>query len=441
MPKIKNFNELGTTELRKTALKIAEAGLLAIDTRSVIEKNVKVSGDSVIVGDVLFKVDGKSKIYLVGVGKCSSEAALAIEKILGDRLSGGIALDIKEPRKTGGKIKYYSGTHPFPSEKNVAYAGEIIALLEKVKENDLVIFVISGGGSTLLCLPSKGNTCVEEEMILKQLFSVGATIQEINTIRKHISHARGGWLAKYAYPARSVALIFSDVPGNDLGFVASGPTVKDETTIEDAVKILRKCGITWVFSTQVNLGAKHPSGRGFLVETPKENKYFEKVTNVLAVSNAVALEVMQDEAKKLGFESRVVTDRIEGEAREVGEKIVEELHKEPKRTVLLYGGETTVTVDKHGRGGRNGELALSALRFVEEGELVAAVASDGRDNGEYAGAIVDLPGRQKAELPGLNIEEYLSGHNPAPFFEQTGDYLMTGDTGSNVSDLLIAIKS
>ena len=430
MPKIKNSSELGTTLLRKTALAVAEAGLLAIDTKSVIEKNIKVEGDSVIVGGVPFKTGVKGRVCLVGVGKCSAEAALAAEKILGDKLFGGIVLDVREPEQIGAKVKYYGGTHPFPSQKNTEVAKEIADFLKKLDENDFVIFIISGGGSTLLCLPSEGNTCVEEEVILKQLFAVGATIQEINTIRKHISGARGGGLAKFAYPARSVALIFSDVPGNDLSFIASGPTVKDETTVKDAANILAKYKI---------LESCKLTGCG-LEETPKEDKYFEKVTNILAVSNLLALEAMQSEAKKLGFEPKIVTDRIEGEAREVGQNVMETLHKEEKRICLLYGGETTVTVDKKGRGGRLGELALSGLRYVEEGEILAAVASDGRDNCEYAGAVIDVSGRKKAEELNLNIEEHLTNHDPVPFFEQTGDYIMTGHTGSNVSDLLIAIK-
>ena len=421
---------MGTTPLRKAVLRIAEAGLLAIDTKTVIENNVKVEGDSVVVGGVPFKTNGKGKVYLVGVGKCSSEAALTIEKILGDKLADGIVLDVREPETIGTKVKYYGGTHPFPSEKNVEVAKEIAEFLKKLGGDDFVIFIISGGGSTLLCLPSEGNTCIEEEVILKQLFAVGATIQEINTIRKHISHARGGGLAKYAYPARSVALIFSDVPGNDLSSIASGPTVKDKTTVEDAAKILAKYKI---------LESCKLTGCG-LVETPKEEKYFEKVTNFLAVSNILALEAMKTEAKKLGFEPKIVTDRIEGESREVGEQVIETLHKEPKKTCLLYGGETTVTVDKKGRGGRQGELTLSALRFVEEGELLVAVASDGRDNCEYAGALADTLGRKKAEELKLDIKEHLANHDPAPFFEQTGDYLMTGPTGSNVSDLLIVVK-
>lgn len=428
--KIQNSTKLEKTELRKSALAIAEAGFAAIDTRAALKKHLRVDGDRVTVGGVRFRVGGQGKLFLIGVGKCSSEAALAIEEIAGEKLSGGIVLDVRTPPSRGGRVKYYGGTHPFPSEKNTAVAREIADFLKQLTKNDFVIFAISGGGSTLLCLPAEGNTCVEEELILKRLFSVGATIQEINTVRKHISEARGGFLAKYAYPARSVALIFSDVPGNDLGFVASGPTVKDDTTVKDAAEILRKHKI---------LESCKLSGCG-LIETPKEDKYFKKVTNVLAVSNTIALEAMRDEAESRRFKAKIVTDRIEGEAREAGEDIVRTLRKEPRRTCLLYGGETTVTVDKKGRGGRNGELALSALRFVEDGELLAAIASDGRDNGEYAGALADTLGRCKSEELKLQIAKHLANHDPAPFFERTGDYLMTGDTGSNVSDLIIALK-
>ena len=162
MLKIKNLNELGTTSIRKTALKIVEAGLLAIDTSLIIEKKIRVDGDSVIIDGVPFRTSLKSKIYLVGIGKCSSEAAFAVENILLDKLSGGIVLDVREPEKIGTRVKYYCGTHPFPSEKNTSITTEIVEFLKKLDENDLVIFIISGGGSTLLCLPNEGNTCIEE---------------------------------------------------------------------------------------------------------------------------------------------------------------------------------------------------------------------------------------------------------------------------------------
>ncbi len=433
MFKIKNIHQLGTTPLREMALTIAEAGLSAIDTDSVVRSRIKRDGDSILVGGVPFRA-GSGRIFLFGVGKCSAEAAFAAESVLGDLLSGGIVLDVKSCGANKGKIKYFKGTHPFPSQANVQATREMVNLLKNLEDRDLVIFIISGGGSTLLCLPidyeNGHDVWAEEEMILKRLFAVGADIYEINTVRKHLSLARGGHLARYVFPARLVSLIFSDVPGNDLSFVASGPTVRDETKIEDARKILEKY--------EIFENCSRP-GCG-LIDTPKDEKYFEKVTNILAISNVLALNAMYDEARKHGFKARIVTDRLSGESRDVGKKIVDEIRLEKARTCLLYGGETTVTVDKKGRGGRNGELALSALQYVEKGELVMPVASDGRDNGEYAGAIADFEGREKAERFSLDTEKYLLNHDPAPFFEQTGDYIMTGHTGSNVSDLIIALK-
>ena len=247
---------------------------------------------------------------------------------------------------------------------------------------------------------------------MKRLIAVGATISEINTVRKHLSLLRGGQLLKYSYPARSVSLIFSDVPGNDLGFVASGPTVFDETTVKDAKKILDKYEI-WEDCTTLGCG---------LLETTKDKKYFEKATNVLAVSNMLALKAMHDEAKRLGFEARIVTDRFEGEAREIGQNIVEDINRSPHNSGLLYGGESTVTIDHVGRGGRNCELALSALRFLGNNEGVVALASDGRDNGVYAGAIADKEGKEKADDLKLDIKQYLANHDSALFFEKTGLY-------------------
>lgn len=429
MLKIKNLHDLKTSPLRESALLIAEAGLQSIDTKYLIEKSIRIEGDSVVVGGVPFRIGPHNRIFLVAVGKCSSFGAEICEKILGDKIYKGIALDVCDSGLKSEKIHYCNGTHPFPTKINIDKTREIVGLLKEADEKDLIIFLISGGGSTLLCIPSNDN-CENESFILSKLFAVGANIQEINVVRKHLSFARGGHLARYAYPAKSVALIFSDVPGNDLSFVASGPTVMDNTTIKDAENILHKYEIF----EECILG-----GCG-LIETPKEEKYFENVTNVIVMSNITALNAMCDKAKELGFNASVVTDRIEGEAREVGSRLVEDIQKEPSKTCLIYGGETTVTLDKRGRGGRNCEMALSSLQTIEKNTLLMAIASDGHDNSEYGGAIVDMEGRKKTEDLGLDTKKYLSEHNSVSFFEKTGDYLMMGNTGSNVSDLFLVIK-
>ncbi len=442
--KIKNFDQLAITELRRSALLIAEAGLTAIDTGKIISDSIRPRDDSVGVGGYNFPFLDLGKIIFVGIGKAASEAAAVAEKILGKRLAGGILVDVKDAPALK-KIKALKGTHPLPSAANVAAAKAIVKVLQNLKENDLVIFVVSGGGSTLLCLPSDGGSFREETKIMKVLIAKGATIREINTLRKHLSLARGGYLAKYAYPANVVSLIFSDMPGGDLGFVSSGPTVRDETTIEDAEKIVEKYDIARPVIREnpcVNPRKSAQVERCTLnlIETPKEDKYFEKVRTVLAVSNSVALEAMEAKSRELGFKAQVCTACLAGEAADVGLRTVENLHGVGAKSAFLYGGETTVVVRGKGRGGRNLELALSALPDVREGELMLSLASDGRDNGEFAGAICDTITKETVAKNGLDIEAALQNNDSYPLFEKIGNCLITGDTGSNVSDLVIALK-
>lgn len=432
MEKIKNADVLAVTPLRRSALRIAEAGLQAIDTESVIKKLVRFEGSTLSIAGETFDRNALGRVVVAGAGKCSLAAARALEDILGDNISSGAVLDLRSDPSLS-RIKSFRGTHPLPSEENVRGAGEIVELLKDLKENDLVIFVISGGGSALLCLP-EGVGCEEEGRIWKFLTHAGATIQEINTVRKHLSLARGGHLARYAYPARVVSLIFSDVPGNDIEFVASGPTMKDTTSVRDAAAILEKYDILRTCGIE-NCG---------LVETPKEDKYFARVKNIVAVSNTVALDAMKREAEDAGFAAEICDAYMSGEAREVGEKIIRKLHGAAGKTALLYGGETTVKIahhdQGHGHGGRSVELAISALRFVEDGELILPFASDGRDNGEFAGAICDTITKNRSGEFGVDVITHLDQHDGYQFFEKVGNYLMTDDTGSNVSDLVIALK-
>ena len=414
MQKIQKLIGLATTPLRKAALEIAEAGLWAIDTRKVVEEGM---------AKLNLPLDSSERLFVVGIGKCATQGVLALEKVLGAKITDGLVLDIQEGQFQ--KVRFLQGDHPFSTERDREATKEIIAFLKQMTENDIVLFLISGGGSALLCQPEK-HTCKHEEEIIKHLFAKGATIQELNIVRKHLSLARGGYLAEYAYPARVISLIFSDVPGNDVGVVSSGPTVFDKSTRDDAKEVLEKYGVGQY--------------EKFLIETPKDKKYFEKVQNILFVSNRAALEAMAQRAKELGLEPHIKTAELTGEARDVAKELVEELHKAPSKSVLLYGGETTVMVKKAGKGGRNLELALSALKFVQDDELLLSLASDGRDNTEYAGAIADFLGQEHAAKQHLNVEEYLEENKSFSFFEKTGDYVVTGNTGSNVSDLIIAIK-
>ncbi|MEK7169647.1 MAG: DUF4147 domain-containing protein, partial [Patescibacteria group bacterium] len=417
--KIRNFKELAETDLRKAALEIAEAGLDAIDTEKYIKKEVILGENTLSVKGREFDLSHFERIFVVGVGKCALEAGRALEEILGEKLNGGIVLDVHEGSLN--KIKTFAGAHPFPEPRNIDATAEIIKLLSSLAEKDFVLFVISGGGSTLLCQP-KELVCQDEKDILQALFRAGANIEETNTVRKHLSLARGGHLAAYAYPATSVALIFSDVRGS-IEFVASGPTVKDTTTVEDARLVLEK------YAIEKSIGLKIEP-----LETPKGNKFFEKMANIVFMDNITALSAMSEKAKELGFDADIHTNILEGEARDVGKEIAENLHKENRKTCVLYGGETTVCVKGAGKGGRNQEVAMGALGEVGERELILSFASDGRDNTDFAGALCDKITSEKAAKLGLKPEEFLKNNDSYAFFKEVGDYLLTGDTGSNVSD-------
>lgn len=427
--KIQNYTELASTELRKAALAIVEAGLEAIDTKKVIRDTVSIANNTLVIQGKTYPIPPNGRVIVAGVGKCALEAAEALEEILGDSLYGGIVLHITgEPKLK--KIATIQGTHPLPSDQNVHGASLFVDILKNRNENDLIIFVVSGGGSTLLCLP-EDKVCIEEISVTQALIRAGATIQEVNTIRKHLSLARGGYPAQYAYPARIVSLIFSDVPGDDFQFIASGPTVKDTTTIEEAEKILHKYAILKTCGIE-ECG---------LVETPKNDKYFANIQNVLAVSNMTALEAMAAKARELGYNPIIRTATLSGEARAIGLSLAADLHASPSKTALLYGGETTVTVTGHGKGGRNLEVAVAALADIRDNELIMSVASDGHDNGPYAGAICDTITKASAAQAGKDPVTYLANDDTYPFFEKIGNRLETGYTGSNVSDLLIALKN
>ena len=427
--KIQNFDELATTDARRALLTIAEAGYGAIDTNAVLEKAMRLDGNTLSLAGQDIDLATIGKIVFIAIGKCAVEAGTFAERVLGDRIAAGVLVDVKVGPALE-HIKTFCGTHPLPSDENMHAAEVIVAALAGLTERDLVIFIISGGGSTLLFLP-ENKVNMEEVPIMKALIDAGATIQEINTIRKHLSYARGGNLAKDAYPARVVSLIFSDVVGDNIEFIASGPTVKDVTTMDDAAAVLAK------FDIQKTCGLATCG----LIETPKEDKYFERVSNVLVVSNHGALEAMKASAEKLGFAAEIRASDLTGEADDVGKMIADAIHAAPPRTALLWAGETTVTIHHPaGRGGRNLQVCASALRFVADGEEILSFASDGRDHGAFAGAICDTITKRVAVEAGVDPEAFRAADDTYALFEKIGNYVMTGDTGSNVSDLIIALK-
>jgi len=432
---IQNFDQLATDPLREHGLLILEAGLQAVKTKSVLSAQIKREGSILHLGAESADLGLFDRVFLVAFGKCAVAMAGALEPLLLDKLTAGIALDVVPGQFQ--KMKSLVGTHPKPSEANVKATEEILALLANLTERDLVILAISGGGSALLC--SRGEWEVNKsDEIFSLLTEKGATIEEINTLRKHLSRVKGGQLAQALFPAQVFSLIFSDVPGNNLSSVASGPTVPDTTTIVSAQSVIAKYGAFDLLTAP-----------GFeLVETPKDGKYFEKVKNILLLTNEAGLSAMKVKAEELGYLAFIEDESLQGLADEAGKKMA--TANVPAKTCWLYGGETTVAIKGNGQGGRCQELALSALPLMPENMLILAVASDGRDNTEVAGAIADrnlfnavIPAQagilDSAEIEKI-INNYLATNDSFYFFQKYGGQIMTGRTGANVSDFYIIIR-
>jgi glycerate-2-kinase len=417
---IKNFDVLATTPNRKMALEIMETGLNSISTSEVIKNKIKLDNNILIIDKQIFDLNEFKNIKVVGFGKSSGIAALALEKILGDRITMGIVISLE---KVDCKyIETFAGTHPRASEANVEAGKKIYEIIKDSTEEDLIIVLVSGGGSALLCYPE--DEYKEGAKLYDAFLKTGGTINGMNTVRKHLSLLKGGGLAKLAYPATVVGLIFSDVPGDVFENVASGATYKDETTIADAQKII----------TENNLGDF------VLNETPKEDKYFEKVHNFVLVSNKTAVEAMKIEAEKFGLSVNIISTNLYDEVSEALKKI---FSQKQENTVSLAAGEPSVVVPKNaGKGGRNLHMGLEAIKnkLISDGSVFISFASDGMDNSDVAGAIVDKNTIEKAEKLGLSAEDYINNFNSYDFFQKTGDQIITGPTGANVSDLMILLS-
>lgn len=418
---IKNFSEIASTPEREKLLTLVETALAAIQPHQVMQQKFRLELNKLHIQNEIYDLSHYERIFLIGFGKGSGGIAKIIEDTLGEKLTDGYVID--NVVTTFKKIHFTLGTHPLPSQTNIDFTKNVLSATKKMTEKDLVIVVICGGGSAMFEDPAHVDLATLTATS-KELLASGATISEINVIRKHVSLVKGGGFAKHLYPATVASLLFSDVPGNDLHVIASGPTVKDSATKKDAVAVLEKYHITAVQKND-------------FIEIPKEEKYFTNVHNILMVSNMTALKAMETKAKELGFAPRIFSDRVEGEAKEVGKKLIEETKL---GELLLAGGETTVHVTGKGRGGRNQEMVLASLPFVGEDTIVVSFDSDGTDFDTYAGALGDGQTVQKAKHLGFKWDEFLQDDNALPFWEKTGDAILTGKLDSNVSDLFIVYK-
>ncbi len=415
---IKNWKELSITNNRKLAMQIAEAGLDAIHTKQVILNSVKLEGNELRIQDKVFDLSKFKRIKVVGFGKASCDAAQALEEVLGSKIAEGAVIGLH--KKTCEFIETFEGTHPRPSLQNLEVGKRIREISEDMKEEDLAIVLVSGGGSALLCFPKA--ECEQGTMLYDASVKSGIPITELNTIRKHISALKGGGLAKLLYPATVVSIIFSDVPGDNYAEVASGPTYKDDTTVDDAEKIIKN----------------HNLGNFKLTETPKDDKYFEKVHNVVLVSNKIAVDAMSEKAKELGFSVNVLSYDIYDSINSVAEKFNSQSEE---NTAVLGAGEPMMKIKKAGgSGGRNLFLGMTAIGKIPKDSVFISLASDGLDNSDAAGAIIDAAVSDKISVSGIDMKSYLENYDAYAFFQKLGDgILMTGPTGANVSDLMLLI--
>lgn len=458
MVKINNKTALiknGKTKLdkkaRRLALEALEAALEAADPKKIIKSRVTLKDDELRIGQHMFDLNKVGHVYVVGGGKASGKMAEALESILGNRISGGI---VNIPYNRGHyktrRIRLHEASHPIPDQAGMKGSQKMLDLASQAKGNDLIICLISGGGSSLMPLPRGKITLKDKRQVTDALLKSGATINEVNTVRKHISDFKGGWLAKKAYPATIVNLILSDVIGDPLDFIASGPTVPDSTTFSDAVDILKRFRL-WENMPQSVKKVLVDGQEGLIPETPKKgDKAFKKVYNVVVGNCRSAALAACNSLQQAGLCSLLLTALLEGEARHVG-TILASIAKEvdgsenplPKPCGIVAGGETTVMVVGKGKGGRNQEIALSAALKMSgmDGVVIASLSTDGIDGPtDVAGALVDGNTITRSLEKGLDAKHSLSNNDSYSFFSKLGDLILTGLTGTNVNDISIIVS-
>ena len=440
-------------DLKKIAKELFLQGVNAVNPQTAVQNTVKmVDGKLIIKTDtdcIEINMKDFNRIFVVGAGKATALMAKALEDILGEYITAGY-INVKYGYTAKlKKIHLNEAGHPIPDNNGLEGSKAIVSLLSNTNERDLVFCLISGGGSALLPLPADNITLAEKQHITQVLLQCGADIQEINAVRKHISKIKGGQLAKLAYPATVITLILSDVVGDRLDTIASGPAVPDNTTFEEAWRVLEKYNLLDKAPKSILRRLKEGI-KGKIPETPKENnKIFKKVHNIIIGSNIIALKAVEHQARKMGFNTIILTSAIEGEAREVA-KVLSAIAKECVSTgnpvsppaCIISGGETTVTIKGKGKGGRNQELCLAAaiaMRGLKNVVLLSA-GTDGTDGlTDAAGAIVDGTTFNKAISLGIDPLIYLKENDSYHFFNKIGDLLITGPTNTNVMDIQIIL--
>ncbi len=436
-------------QLRRDARAMFDAAVRAVDAEACVRRFVSVDGNRLVVGDRSCDLRQFDRILSVGTGKASPRMGVALEGILGERLTGGIVNTKYGHAEPLERIEIVECGHPVPDEAGVEGTLRILELLSSADEGTLVICLISGGGSALMPAPSAGITLEEKQETTRLLLECGANIVELNTIRKHFSQVKGGGLARAAFPASVIALMLSDVIGDPLDVIASGPTVPDASTFQTCREIVEKYDLDDKLPASVRKRLRRGL-EGRVPETPKPgDEALARCQNLVVGSNGLAVSAAKAVAEELGYNTLVLSTRLEGEAREVAH-IYSAVGKEVRASgqpvappaCVIAGGETTVTVRGTGKGGRNQEIALAgAIQLAGwDGIVLFSGGTDGTDGPtDAAGAVADGFTISRAEELGLSANAHLKNNDAYPYFKALEDLVITGPTGTNVADVAFVL--
>ncbi|MFP4165436.1 MAG: glycerate kinase [Chitinispirillaceae bacterium] len=438
---------------RDEILEIFNAGLKAAEPFSAMQKVLNLDGNllQVRIGNEIvqsYDVDQFSSVQVVGCGKAAAVMAEFTEILLGEKISSGLVA-VKHGYRGNNeleKIRLIEGGHPWPDQTSVNAASETVKMLGAAVESDLVIALVSGGGSSLWTLPAPGIQLEDLVSLSELLLRSGADIREMNIVRKHFSRIKGGQAAQWAYPAHVLAVAISDVPDNSFSTIASGPFSPDESTFQDAADILNRYSLKNAVPVSVSRYLQEGLEKG-AGETPKaDNICFHNVLQVKAASNSSALDSCRRKAEEVGYKPILIETPLTGEASDAFSRIhgrIKELSVSGQKYCIIAGGETTVTLGEiHGQGGRNQELALSAAFQIEASPNITflSCSTDGSDGPtDAAGAVVDSYTIRDLRERNIDPRKHLLEHNSYTALNAAGSLVRTGPTNTNVMDIQIAL--
>jgi glycerate 2-kinase len=429
---------------REAALEIWRGAVAAGDPERLLDRAVSVEGERLTAGSLRLDLSRLRRVLVLGCGKAGASMAKATERILGDRITDGFVVVKDGYTRSTRKVRVAEAGHPLPDGRGQAAAAALLALAQSAGADALVVCLLSGGGSALTPAPAPPITLAEKQRVTGLLLAAGATIRELNAVRKHLSLFKGGHLARAAWPATVLTLALSDVIGDPLDVIASGPTAPDPTTFADALAVVAARAGRGSVPTTV-LARLEAGARGEVEETPKPgDAIFERVTSLVIANNALVTDAALALATGLGYQPRFLTRTLEGEAREVARDLVQRARALGAPACLIAAGETTVTVRGRGKGGRCQEFALAAALEIagEEGIVVLAAGTDGTDGPtDAAGAIVDGATVLTGARLGLDARRILDDNDAYTFLQATGDLVVSGPTNTNLLDLYLVLRA